>query len=188
MRSFERASKRAGSNLTRLLRYRRDLVILRGSSAIKPCKSRLWRCRGQLDEEIASQSISRRRHRLRAHARQRARALVRPVRPGAHRRLRRHRTADALPNAGRRELLREPHARARFARIAPRLSRLSRDARQGRVDIVIMCPENARHGEVAEAAASHGAHILTEKPMAARLDEARSMATAARKADVSLRR
>jgi predicted dehydrogenase len=54
------------------------------------------------------------------------------------------------------------------------------------LDIVIMCPENARHGEVAEAAASHGAHILTEKPMAARLDEARSMAAAARKADVCL--
>jgi predicted dehydrogenase len=54
------------------------------------------------------------------------------------------------------------------------------------LDIVIMCPENARHGEVAEAAASHGAHILTEKPMAARLDEARGMAAAAMRAGVSL--
>ena len=54
------------------------------------------------------------------------------------------------------------------------------------LDLVIMCPENARHGEVAEAVASHGAHILTEKPMAARLDEARGMAAAASKAGVTL--
>ena len=53
-------------------------------------------------------------------------------------------------------------------------------------DIVIMCPENARHGEVAEAAARHGAHIVTEKPMAARLDEARRMAAAAQQAKVAL--
>jgi predicted dehydrogenase len=54
------------------------------------------------------------------------------------------------------------------------------------LDLIIMCPENARHGEVAEAAAARGVHILTEKPMAARLDEARRMAAAAEKAGVAL--
>jgi predicted dehydrogenase len=58
--------------------------------------------------------------------------------------------------------------------------------RQEQPDIVIMCPENARHGEVAAAAARHGAHIVTEKPMAARLDEARSMALTAEKAKVAI--
>jgi predicted dehydrogenase len=54
------------------------------------------------------------------------------------------------------------------------------------LDIVIMCPENARHCEIALAAAERGLHILTEKPMAARLDEARRMAAAAEKANVAL--
>lgn len=49
-----------------------------------------------------------------------------------------------------------------------------------RFDIIIFCPENARHGEVAEAVAEHGAHMLTEKPMAASLSEALRMARAAR--------
>ena len=54
------------------------------------------------------------------------------------------------------------------------------------LDIVIICPENARHGEIAEAAANHGAHILTEKPMAARLEEARRIVSFAEKANVAL--
>jgi predicted dehydrogenase len=47
-------------------------------------------------------------------------------------------------------------------------------------DIIIMCPENARHGEVAEAIASRGIHILTEKPMSATLTDALRMARAVR--------
>ena len=57
---------------------------------------------------------------------------------------------------------------------------------QERFDIVLFCPENARHGEVAEAIAAHGAHLLTEKPMAASLAEARRMARAAEAAGVTL--
>lgn len=53
-------------------------------------------------------------------------------------------------------------------------------------DIILFCPENARHGEVAEAIAAKGAHMVTEKPMAARLDEARRMVKAANAAGVEL--
>src|SRR5207253_5062555 len=53
-------------------------------------------------------------------------------------------------------------------------------------DIVIFCPENARHGEVGAAIAAHGAHLVTEKPMAARLADARHMADAAENAGVRL--
>lgn len=55
-----------------------------------------------------------------------------------------------------------------------------------RCDIVLFCPENAQHGEVAEAIAAHGAHLLTEKPMAASLAEARRVARAAEAAGVAL--
>jgi predicted dehydrogenase len=55
-----------------------------------------------------------------------------------------------------------------------------------RFDIVLFCPENARHAEVARAIAAHGAHMVTEKPMATSLADARSMADAARAAGVSL--
>ncbi|HXZ18231.1 MAG TPA: Gfo/Idh/MocA family oxidoreductase [Roseiarcus sp.] len=82
------------------------------------------------------------------------------------------------------------HANLMRALASPGAPRAYQDYREmldkEELDIVIMCPENARHGEVAEAAASHGAHILTEKPIAARLDEARRMAAAAREADVAL--
>ncbi|HEX2185156.1 MAG TPA: Gfo/Idh/MocA family oxidoreductase, partial [Chloroflexota bacterium] len=40
------------------------------------------------------------------------------------------------------------------------------------LDLVLFCPENARHGEVAAAIAAHGAHMVTEKPMAASMAEA----------------
>ncbi len=53
-------------------------------------------------------------------------------------------------------------------------------------DIVIFCPENARHGEVGAAVAATGAHLVTEKPMAARLDDALLLARAAREAGVRL--
>ena len=55
-----------------------------------------------------------------------------------------------------------------------------------RLDIVILCPENARHDEITKAAAEHGVHVLTEKPMSASLDGARAMADAAKKAGVKL--
>lgn len=58
--------------------------------------------------------------------------------------------------------------------------------RKEQPDIVIMCPENARHGEVAAAAARQGAHIVTEKPIAARLDEAKGMISAAEQAKVAI--
>lgn len=55
-----------------------------------------------------------------------------------------------------------------------------------RFDIVLFCPENARHGEVAKAIAAHGIHMVTEKPMAASLAEALAMAGAAHAAGVEL--
>ena len=58
--------------------------------------------------------------------------------------------------------------------------------RTERPDIVIMCPENARHAEVAAAAAAHGVHIVTEKPMASRLAQALEMRAAAEKAEIAL--
>ncbi len=53
-------------------------------------------------------------------------------------------------------------------------------------DVVICCPENSRHGEVAEAVAQAGAHIVVEKPMAATFAEALRMVRAAEDAGVSL--
>ena len=58
--------------------------------------------------------------------------------------------------------------------------------REERLDILILCPENARHAEVAEAVAQRGIHIVTEKPMASGLDGALRMATAAEKAGIAL--
>src|SRR5260370_5654897 len=43
--------------------------------------------------------------------------------------------------------------------------------REEKPDIAIVCSENARHGEVIEACAQAGAHVVTEKPMAASLDD-----------------
>ncbi|MCL4546033.1 MAG: Gfo/Idh/MocA family oxidoreductase [Chloroflexi bacterium] len=53
-------------------------------------------------------------------------------------------------------------------------------------DVVLFCSENARHGEVAEAIAAHGAHMVTEKPMAASLPEAQRMVAASQQAGVRL--
>jgi len=58
--------------------------------------------------------------------------------------------------------------------------------RAEKLDIAILCPENARHAEVAEAAAQHGVHMVTEKPMAASLQDALRMKSAAEKAGVAL--
>ncbi|MGQ9554049.1 MAG: Gfo/Idh/MocA family protein [Anaerolineae bacterium] len=57
---------------------------------------------------------------------------------------------------------------------------------QEQFDIVIFCPENARHGEVGEAIAAQGAHMVTEKPMAASLPEAMRIARAVRRHGVEL--
>ena len=54
------------------------------------------------------------------------------------------------------------------------------------LDICIFCPPNSSHGDVAEAAAASGAHLVTEKPMAATLPEALRMARAARVSGVEL--
>lgn len=57
---------------------------------------------------------------------------------------------------------------------------------QEQFDIVVFCPENARHGEVAEAIAAKGAHMMTEKPMSSSLADALRMARAAQAHDVRL--
>jgi predicted dehydrogenase len=53
-------------------------------------------------------------------------------------------------------------------------------------DIVIFCTENARHGEVAEAIARQGAHMVTEKPMSASLADALRMVRACQAHHVEL--
>lgn len=53
-------------------------------------------------------------------------------------------------------------------------------------DLMLFCPENARHAEVAEAIAAHGIHMVTEKPMADSMRHATRMAVAARNAGVEL--
>jgi predicted dehydrogenase len=54
------------------------------------------------------------------------------------------------------------------------------------LDIVLFCPENARHAEVGEAIARRGAHMVTEKPMAATLADALAMVRAAEQAYIKL--
>jgi predicted dehydrogenase len=44
------------------------------------------------------------------------------------------------------------------------------------LDIAIICPENARHADIAEACAAAGAHILTEKPLAPTIADANRIA------------
>jgi hypothetical protein len=53
-------------------------------------------------------------------------------------------------------------------------------------DIVICCAENAQHADVTEAAASVGAHVILEKPMAASYEDAVRMAEAVEAAGVRL--
>ncbi len=54
------------------------------------------------------------------------------------------------------------------------------------LDIAILCPEISQHAEVAEAVARRKIHIVTEKPMAGRLEDALRMASAAKAAGVAL--
>jgi len=46
-------------------------------------------------------------------------------------------------------------------------------------DIIVSCPENAKHGEVAEKIAEKGIHMLFEKPMSATYNDALRMTKAA---------
>jgi predicted dehydrogenase len=54
------------------------------------------------------------------------------------------------------------------------------------LDIAIFCPEIGRHAELAEALAERGLHMVTEKPMARSVADARRMLRAAERADVRL--
>lgn len=53
-------------------------------------------------------------------------------------------------------------------------------------DIIIACPENSRHGEIAEKIAEKGIHMMFEKPMSASYNDALRMAKAAMHHNVSL--
>jgi predicted dehydrogenase len=54
------------------------------------------------------------------------------------------------------------------------------------LDIVQIAAENSLHAEITEAAAAKGCHVLTEKPMAARLSQAERMIRATERAGVQL--
>jgi predicted dehydrogenase len=54
------------------------------------------------------------------------------------------------------------------------------------LDIVQIAAENSAHAEITEAAAAKGCHVMTEKPMAARLSQADRMVRAAAEAGVQL--
>ncbi len=53
-------------------------------------------------------------------------------------------------------------------------------------DIMLVCSENAQHGEVVEATADKGIHVVVEKPMATHLSDALRMVRAARRNQVKL--
>jgi predicted dehydrogenase len=55
-----------------------------------------------------------------------------------------------------------------------------------RPDIVLLCPELARTGEIGEAVAQCGAHIVTEKPMTASLAEGQRLLRAVEAANVRI--
>jgi glucose-fructose oxidoreductase len=99
--------------------------------------------------------------------------------------------ADTVPDVP--ELVEVKHSRAwnlRYACETIGIPRVYPDYREmlaaERCDLVLCCPENARHAEVTEAVASSGAHVLTEKPMATSLPEALRMMRAARRHGVEL--
>jgi predicted dehydrogenase len=54
------------------------------------------------------------------------------------------------------------------------------------LDIVQIAAENSVHADITEAAAAKGCHIISEKPMAARLSQAARMVKAAERAGVKL--
>lgn len=59
-------------------------------------------------------------------------------------------------------------------------------AKESDLDIVQAASENATAVEIVEAAAARGLHVVSEKPMAARLEQANRMVAAAEKAGVLL--
>ena len=99
--------------------------------------------------------------------------------------------ADTAPSTPSRTTV-EGSRRANLKRTValPSRPRLYEDYREllksERLDIAILCPENARHAEIAAAAAENGVHVLTEKPLAASLDGARAMVDATQRAGVKL--
>jgi len=54
------------------------------------------------------------------------------------------------------------------------------------LDAVVVCTENSRHRDVVEQAAEAGVHVLCEKPLATRLDDAEAMLRACAQANVIL--
>lgn len=58
--------------------------------------------------------------------------------------------------------------------------------RDGQPDAVVVCTPHPLHAEATVAAAEAGAHVLVEKPMAAKLEDCDRMIAAARKAGVKL--
>jgi glucose-fructose oxidoreductase len=53
-------------------------------------------------------------------------------------------------------------------------------------DLIIICSENSRHGEVGEAVADKGIHILVEKPMSSNLPDALRLVRAVKRNNVEL--
>lgn len=62
----------------------------------------------------------------------------------------------------------------------------SRDELLARVDAAIVTSENTRHRDDVVACARAGVHVLCEKPLATRMEDARAMLDAVRRAGVSL--
>lgn len=54
------------------------------------------------------------------------------------------------------------------------------------LDAVVVCAENSRHRAIVEQAAAAGVHVLCEKPLATRLDDAEAMMRACAHAEVIL--
>ena len=61
-----------------------------------------------------------------------------------------------------------------------------RDLIHSGLDAVLICSENVRHREHAEAAAAAGLHILCEKPLATNLADSKAIVAVCRQADVKL--
>lgn len=57
---------------------------------------------------------------------------------------------------------------------------------QERLDLVIVCTENAQHAAVVQACAAAGAHVVVEKPMAASLSDGLAMARAVHESKTAL--
>jgi len=99
--------------------------------------------------------------------------------------------ADTMPRtASRTRVEGSRHANLHRALAKPGEPRAYDDyrvlLREERLDLAIFCPEISRHAEVAEAIAAHGLQMVTEKPLAGQLADARRMVRAAKEAGVRL--